>query len=131
MNDAAGGVLAVILLWIVSRIPLPASSGFDARNRRAPLVIWRQRWHDPTQRADVLAVARAVEQEPSLIGASSHFMATAPSNLTTLAGVLTNDVKSRWEERATRPDVGPPPCGVLGIPHGGFSDGWRRRTELS
>ena len=38
---------------------------------------WRQRWDDPAQRADILSVARAVEREPSLIGASSHFMAIA------------------------------------------------------
>ena len=40
-------------------------------------LIWRQRWEDARQRAQILDVARTVEQEPSLIGASAHIMAIA------------------------------------------------------
>jgi 2-polyprenyl-3-methyl-5-hydroxy-6-metoxy-1,4-benzoquinol methylase len=40
-------------------------------------LIWRERWEDPQQRAQVLDTARAVEHESSLLGASAHFMVIA------------------------------------------------------
>jgi hypothetical protein len=36
-----------------------------------------ERWEDPVQRASVLAAARAVEREPSLLGLSAHLLAVA------------------------------------------------------
>jgi ubiquinone/menaquinone biosynthesis C-methylase UbiE len=33
------------------------------------------RWNDPTVREDILVVARAVESEPSIVGASAHLLA--------------------------------------------------------
>jgi hypothetical protein len=42
-------------------------------------LIWRERWDDPDQRAQVLDAARAVEQESAVLGASAHFMVIAHS----------------------------------------------------
>ena len=33
-----------------------------------------QRWADPAQRADLMAIARALESEPSILGASAHLL---------------------------------------------------------
>lgn len=35
------------------------------------------RWEDPEQRADIMAVARALESEPAIIGASAHLLGIA------------------------------------------------------
>jgi ubiquinone/menaquinone biosynthesis C-methylase UbiE len=40
-------------------------------------LIWKERWADPRLRAHLLDAARAVEQEPSLLGASAHLMVVA------------------------------------------------------
>jgi SAM-dependent methyltransferase len=40
-------------------------------------LIWRERWAELERRAELLEVARAVEQEPSLLGASGHLMLIA------------------------------------------------------
>jgi hypothetical protein len=42
-------------------------------------LIWRERWDDPHRRAQLLDTARAVEEEPSLLGASPHLMVIAHS----------------------------------------------------
>lgn len=35
------------------------------------------RWEDPAQRADIMAVARALESEPAILGASAHLLGIA------------------------------------------------------
>ena len=47
------------------------------------LADFEARWADPRQRADLLWAAETVEQEPSLLGLSSHLLAVArrPTNL--------------------------------------------------
>jgi SAM-dependent methyltransferase len=40
-------------------------------------LIWRERWHDLQQRAQLLHTARAVEREPAVLGASAHLMVIA------------------------------------------------------
>jgi SAM-dependent methyltransferase len=40
-------------------------------------LLWRARWADPRHRAAVIEAARAVEHEPSLVGASAHLLAVA------------------------------------------------------
>jgi ubiquinone/menaquinone biosynthesis C-methylase UbiE len=42
-------------------------------------LIWRDRWDDPQQRAQVLDTARAVENESAVLGASAHIMVIAHS----------------------------------------------------
>jgi SAM-dependent methyltransferase len=42
-------------------------------------LLWRDHWAEPQQRAEILEAARAVEQEPSLLGASAHLMVIARS----------------------------------------------------
>jgi SAM-dependent methyltransferase len=44
-------------------------------------LIWRERWADPQQRAQVLDTARAVENESALLGASAHVMVIAHSSM--------------------------------------------------
>jgi ubiquinone/menaquinone biosynthesis C-methylase UbiE len=41
------------------------------------------RWEDPMQRDDIMAVARSIEAEPTIIGASAHLFATARKPVTT------------------------------------------------
>ncbi len=40
-----------------------------------PAGLWSEAWADPARRPSMLAATRAVEQEPSLLGVSSHLMA--------------------------------------------------------
>ena len=44
-------------------------------------MIWRDRWDDVDARAALLDAARAVEQEPSLHGASAHLMVVAKASV--------------------------------------------------
>lgn len=45
--------------------------------RTRMLADFEARWADPRQRADLLWAAETVEQEPSLLGLSSHLLAVA------------------------------------------------------
>jgi hypothetical protein len=49
------------------------------------------RWNDPASREDIMAVARALESEPAIIGASAHLIAIATK---TAADVSSSEVNS-------------------------------------
>ena len=40
-----------------------------------PAGLWSEAWDDPARRPSLVAAARAVEQEPSLVGIGSHLLA--------------------------------------------------------